>query len=244
MIVVIGLLLFASGAAAQDPSSRVNVSFDVASIRPNTSGSGRMASDLTPGGRLTLTNVSVRDLVRDAYGLRDVQIVGGPPDVLRQRFDIVATAPAGVSAEQVRQMMRALLAERFTFVAHNDQRELPVYELVRVRPEGAVGPRLRPRSDCAGREPAREPPAGGKPPCGGVLVSPGRVAARGMLLSALGFGVDRIVVDKTGLTGHFDVDLEFTPEQVPRPGADQPADLPQAPANGPSVLTALRSSWA
>ena len=64
--------------------------------------------------------------------------------------------------------------------------------------------------------------------------------ARGMLLRDIGFGVDRIVLDRTGLNGHFDVDLEFTPDQMPRLGAELPPDLPPIPANGPSVFTALQ----
>ena len=83
-------------------------SFEVASIRPNQSGSGRVSGDLGSGGRVTLTNVSVRELIRDAFRLRDVQLVGGPPEVLGQRFDIVASAGGNASWEEVRRMMRVL----------------------------------------------------------------------------------------------------------------------------------------
>ena len=232
----IGALALSSQSLAQQSSP----AFEVASIRPNTSGSVRVSSDLSPAGRVTLTNVSVRELIRDAFWARDDQIVGGPPGVLQERFDIVANAGANASAEQVRQMMRALLAERFRLITHTEKRELPAYELVLARSDGRLGPRLRPRPDCAGRPPDTEPPRDGRPPCGGVLASPGRVMARGMLLAEIGFGVDRMVMDRTGLSGYFDVELEYTPEQLPRAGAELPKDLPPIPRDGPSIFTALQ----
>ena len=238
-LIILVLSSVVAGLHAQNSGQRPR-SFEVASIRPNKSGSGRVSGDLSPTGRVTLTNVTVRELIRDAFGLRDVQLVGGPPEVLRQRFDIVANAGGNASAGDIRSMMRALLADRFELVAHSEKRELPVYELVVARSDGRVGPKLRPRPDCAGRPPDIQPPEDGRLPCGGVLASPGRIMARGVLLADIGFGVDRIVIDRTALSGHFDVELEYTPDQLPRPGADLPPDLPPIPQNGPSVFTALQ----
>ena len=122
VLVLAGVGAITLSAQTRAPQSRV--AFDVASIRANTTGSTRVSSDLSPAGRVTLTNVSVRELIRDAFRLRDVQIVGGSPEVLRQRFDIVANAVANVSPEQVREMMRTLLAERFKLATHNEKRDV------------------------------------------------------------------------------------------------------------------------
>ncbi len=233
------LISVATGLQAQSSGQQPR-SFEVASIRPNQSGSGRVSADLGPAGRVTLTNVSVRELIRDAFRLRDVQLVGGPPELLGQRFDIVASAGGNASGDEVRSMMRVLLADRFKLVAHNDKRELPVYELLLARSDGHLGSQLRPRPDCAGRPADIQPPQDGRLPCGGVLASPGRVMARGVLLADIGFGTDRMVVDRTGLSGHFDVDLEYTPDKLPRLGADVPSDLPPIPQDGPSVFTAVQ----
>jgi uncharacterized protein (TIGR03435 family) len=226
--------------SSQPSTPQAGVAFDVASIRANRSGSGRVSSDLSPAGRLTLTNVSVRELIRDAFRLRDVQIVGGAPEILRERFDIVANAGARATAEQVKQMTRTLLVERFHLVTHGERRELPVYELLLARSDGQLGPRLRPRSDCAGRPPDTEPPRDGRRACGGVLASPGRVMAQGMRLEEIGFAVERIIVDRTGLSGYFDLELEYTPDQLPPAVADLPRDLPPIPRDGPSIFTALQ----
>jgi len=64
--------------------------------------------------------------------------------------------------------------------------------------------------------------------------------AQGMRLEEIGFGVDRIVVDRTGLSGYFDLELEYTPDQLPPAGAELPRDLPPIPRDGPSIFTALQ----
>jgi uncharacterized protein (TIGR03435 family) len=191
---------------------------------------------------VTITNAMLRDVIGYAYTLRDIQIVGGPSDLLRERFDIVAGAGANAPVEQVRAMMRTLLAERFSLVVHRELRELEVYELIVARDDRRLGPQLRPRPDCATRPADTEPPEGNRPACGGILFSPGRSSARGMRLTdiAQGWGGDRIVVDKTGLAGFFDVDLEYAPQRLPPPGFELPPGVSLPPADGPSLFTALQ----
>ena len=115
-------------------------------------------------------------------------------------------------------MMQALLAERFNLVVHHETREMGVYDLVLARPDGKLGAGLR-RADCA------------KSGCGNtninntVLHADGRtVADFAQTLSAI---VTRIVIDKTGLAGPFDIDLTWS--------RDQTTDTTQ-----PSIFTALQ----
>jgi uncharacterized protein (TIGR03435 family) len=89
-------------------------------------------------------------------------------------------------------------------------------------------------------------------PCGGGQIFPGTLTARGASIPQIVNGlarlmpnVGRLVVDRTGLTGTFDIDLTWTPEQVPPAAADGPMPMPMPPLdpNGPSLFTALQEQW-
>jgi len=154
-------------------------------------------------------------------------------------------------------MVRGLLAERFKLAVHKETRELPAYELVVARRDGKLGPQLRPSDvDCAalmaaGRARADGPPAlppiGQRVPCS-MRLFPGNFTGGSMrmaqLAAALGRipSINRTVVDKTGLTGTFDFDLSFTPEQMPSENLMPPGapPLPPIDPNGPSLFTALQ----
>ena len=245
---------------AQTPSSSAEATsaaaFEVASIKPNKSGDGRVMLGMAPTGRYTATNVPLRLLMQHSYNLQPFQIIGGPSWITSDRFDIIAKAPAGFTPDQFRPMERALLADRFKLKAHTETREMPIYELVLARADGKLGPNLTPaKTDCeamrgrrAGGPPA--PPQPGQPIECGFMIGIGNMNAGGMPLLELartlsGF-VNRIVVDKTGLKGNYDFHITYTPEArgglpglppgAPPIGADAPAGDP----NGASLFTALQ----
>ena len=127
----------------------------------------------------------------------------------------------------MRLLVRALLAQRFHLKAHTEMRELPVYLLERVRADGPLGPALRatPTSECAAPVaslgPQREP--GSPPPCGVVSASPVRFTARGVAMSQFArnvrdmggmTGVDRIVIDRTGLEGVYSFEFDYRPVET------------------------------
>jgi uncharacterized protein (TIGR03435 family) len=247
--------------------------FEVASVKPNKSGDGRVMLGVQPGGRFTATNVPLRVLIRNAYQLQDFQIVGAPSWIADERFDIVAKAEGGDAmgdpfrAEQNGQpsrgqlMIRALLADRFKLVVHNEEKEMPIYALILARSDGKLGPQLKASDvDCAaiiaaarargGRGPMGPPPdpgRGGPPPQCGVRIGPGNMAVGGspmtQVASSLSIFAGRIVVDKTGLSGAYDFTLTWTPDQMPQrpPGAPEPLvnGVPIDP-NGPSLFTAVQ----
>jgi bla regulator protein BlaR1 len=246
---------------AQAPAS--GPTFEVASVKPNHSGDGRVMFQNQPGGRYTATNVTLRLLIRQAYQLQDFQIIGGPSWLNDDHYDIVAKAdPAqqdargglqrGDGPTPIQLMIRALLAERFNLVVHNEKRDLPIYGLILARSDGRLGPDLKKsETDCAallaaarGRGGALPPPPGpGQPmPCG-VRIGPGNLVMGGsslsQLASSLSMFVGRVVLDRTGLTGPFDINLTWTPDQMPQrpPGAPDP---PPLDPSGPSIFTAVQ----
>jgi bla regulator protein blaR1 len=223
-----------------------NPSFEVASVKPNKSGDQASSSFVLPGSRYTATNVPLRTLVKSAYGLHDTQLVGGPNWINTERFDIRAKAEGYITAsafrDQARLMLRPLLADRFKLVLRRERRDLPVYALVKAGT--GFGPQIRrtePRQ-CNELAVAVPPAPGGAEPgipliCGAEVYRAGHLAARSMALSNLVLNVsrwtDRVVVDRTGLEGKFDWDLQWVPD-------DLTPDSASPPPEGPLLFAALR----
>jgi uncharacterized protein (TIGR03435 family) len=205
----------------------------VASIKPGDPNDQRESILTSPGGRFTAKGVTLRELISEAYDLRDHQISGGPGWMGSARFDIdarpssaveIALGPAGFS--QIRPMIQSLLEERFRLAVHRETKQEPVYELVVAR----GGPKLKEVPDSAnasqsGLHTERQKIVG--------------TAARApMLARVLAGRLGRSVIDKTGLTGKYDFTLEYTPDPGPLAGEQ---DAPPPPdSSGPSLFTALQ----
>ena len=238
-----------AAAASQSPavpaSAANGPAFDVVSVRANRSGADRQSMQLLPGGRAVVTNAPLRRVILTAYGVLPQQLAGGPGWLDTDRFDIVAQASENLAPSapdggpgRAQLMLQRLLAERFKLVVHSETRELPTYELIVARADGRLGPRMSPaRIDCDARQDAYRRGEGPQPPpsdCGGSR-EPGRLWMRGASMASLARAIltgwtGRIVADRTGLTGGFDLDLEFMPDSggVSGPGG-----------NSPSLFTAL-----
>jgi bla regulator protein blaR1 len=260
-------------ARAQPQSQALEVgtqSFASVSIKENTSGDRAISPDPMSVGRFTVKNHPLRALIANLY-FQDGRLWGGP-DWLNDRFDIDAVAEGQPTAREMRLMVRKLLADRFKLAVHKESRDLPLYALVLVRSDGTLGPRMRPSDpDCIadvqakrnGSRRAVPPPVPiGRDtpldqwqlPCGSVASRPsGRMAGRATTMPELAFGgfgpiLGRKVTDKTGLTGYFDFELEFTPAVPPGPPPNPfPKPLPPeqgygrpAPFISASFFTALQ----
>ena len=240
--------------------------FEVASVKRNKSGGGNSGGlRLLAGGGVRNTNATLRMLIRQAYrlGLTD-EIVGGPPWIDTDGFDVDARPAKPVTLAESAYMMRTLLADRFKLVARKESREGPVYALVLARRDGALGPQIkRPAGECVMTVPAfaqAEPkspdtgkssawPPPGRPGrrCGvgpdGDTMKAGSVTMM-TLITVLTPLMDRPVVDKTGLAGMFDFDLRYDGSATPFLGRGRGAavapDVPSDPARAPSVFTALQ----
>ncbi len=205
--------------------------FEVASVRPNTSGKGGAMGPYLAVGRVLGTNVSLGMLVERAYQVFPFQIEGGPNWVNSDRFDIEGKAAGTLSKEQAWQMLQGLLAERFKLALHWETKETSVYEMTVVK----SGVKFK-EGKCVGQP-------GPSNPCGGVSGSRstlmGRVTTVADVASTLAGLLGRVVIDKTGLTGKYDFDLHWTPDETAVKGPGDP-DAPPPDPNGPSIFTALQ----
>lgn len=242
-----------SSPATPSPVGAASLTFEVASVKPNKSGDQRTMIQMPPTGRFTATNIPLRFLLRQAYAVQDFQIVGGPNWLASDRFDIVAKPPDGMTGpEQIRPMLRALLAERFKLVTHNETREMPIYSLVVARADGKLGPKLSDaKVDCEARlsaarrgGPPLDFPAPGQPIECGFMMGPGNMNVGGMpmleLARSLSPIVGRIVIDKTGLKGRYDFQMTYAPEGRGFGAGPVGADAPPVDPNTPSLFTALQ----
>lgn len=207
------------------------ITFEVASVRANTSGS-LSGFRGTKGRTYVATNQRLRNLIAQAYDLPAERIFGGPAwignnssdvrFVTGDRFDITATLPEGSTVQQVPFMLRALLADRFRLVTHSEKRDMPIYAMVTAQRDGQLGPQLRKASiDCQAAEAAGEvipPPKPGEPvrcqrEVGGEIL--GRGQRMDELARILSRFADRPVMNRTGLAGGYDFDLRFPTLNTP-----------------------------
>jgi uncharacterized protein (TIGR03435 family) len=256
----LGLNLSAQTAAPVQPVP----TFEVASVRPNT-GDNKMAFNTLQGARYNAINIPLRLLIMHSYGLQEQQLVGAPAWIASERFDIVAKADGELGPPESRGepsrlqlMMRALLEERFKLKVHRESREVPVYVLVLARADGQLGKELKPSAvDCealakarrGGGPPPEVPKPGERPQCG-ARVGFGELAAGGQplleLVSLLSANVGRSVIDRTGLTGRYDMHLRWTPDRILQRAAGTAPGEPirvngvEIDPNGPSIFTALQ----
>jgi uncharacterized protein (TIGR03435 family) len=200
-------LLLIPAALAQTPQA-----FDVASIRPNHSGSTDSNVDSTAGGRLTVTNETLRELIKLAFSVKGYQIVGAPGWIDSERYDIAAKteSTAKLSLEELKALLRALLADRFSMKSHRETKEGTIYTL-RI---GKDGSRLTRHDDGTGTK--------ARASCGHLLG--GRVTTA-VLATMLSRQLEHDATDETGLPGKYDFQLDWTPDAGPCPGAitDQPS---------------------
>ena len=228
---------------AQAPDS-APTTFDVASVRKNTSGGaagGRF--QIFPGGQFRAANATVRQLVQAAYDFtyERFQIIGGPSWIDDDRYDVqaapVAQSPDSIATPQeIAVRIQALLADRFKLVLRREMREMQLYDLRLTQPDA-----LRANTDtCAPRTPAPKAADDARPYCGlsflpdsgGLehLVGTGvRIPVLARRLQQL---VEAIVVDQTDLAGVYDFALDYV---RPRNFAER-----QDVTDGVSIFTALQ----
>lgn len=215
------LLAVAIACVAQSPA------FEVASVKLNRSRGEQGGISLLPG-RITVTNMTLKGLVRYAYNVRDMQISGGPAWLDSDRWDIAATAGREISDEERRLMLQTLLADRFQLALRRAPKELPVYALTVVR----SGSKLGPNRD--GRKPRINLGASEK----GLLRIVGEDVPIARLTAVLVAQAGRMVIDRTGLEGGFDFHLEWVPDAANLPSINGAKMVPAT--DGPSLFAAVQ----
>jgi uncharacterized protein (TIGR03435 family) len=187
----------ATRAWAQTPGKLPE--FEVASIKPNKTNE-RMYYGMR-NASLTVRNMTVMGLIQIAYGKRDFQISGGPAWIGLECFDIEAKAERPQRATH--DMLKSLLASRFHLTLHRETKETSVYSLVVAR----GGLKMNLSADQS------EPEKGGPKELG-----PGRLVSEGIpmyvIVNLFSNMLGRAVINHTGLTGKYDVNLQPVPESL------------------------------
>ncbi len=207
----ISLVTLCCGAPAQ--SAALPKAFDVASIRVNkTASDGRHHIYSNPAeSQFRAVNLSLRDLLQFAFDLPDSQILGGPAWLDLTMFDVDAKSDPSVDTQlhglpgeqariQKRLMVQALLADRFLLKAHPETRQLPLYALIVAK----GGPRFKPSQ------------------VNGTTIDSWRTHLHvagsddtiGLLARALAQQLGGVVENRTGLSGRFDLSLQWTPDDA------------------------------
>jgi bla regulator protein BlaR1 len=214
--VAIGVMNAPAGRAQSRSAARLE--FEVASVKPHKPEAGPLrVSSSVENGRLNYINVTLKNCIRQAYGLRPYQISGGPGWLTDDRYDVIAKAAGPASKAQIMLMLQTLLADRFKLTYHFETREMPVYTLAIAK----SGLKIKEaKDDGNGME------IGGDPqhPFSARNVSMALFAGTLSRLQEL----DRPVVDGTGLKGIFNFTLDYAPDEAP-----------SSDNAGPSIFTAL-----
>jgi len=222
-IVMIAAAL-AAAARGQNLSTSKLPEFEVASVRAAepTTGTYRANLGSTRHGRVLLTNVTLTDCLRFAFGFSsDSQIAG--PDWIRNRdirFHVAATTPPDTPEDQIRLMLQRLLSERFHLVLHREQRTLPFLALT----AGKKGVKLREAregSDASGNQ-----------------LTPGLIRSNRLTMPVLAMLLSRFmrqpVVDLTEQKGIYEIKLEWTPDPL------HAGNEAETTRSGPSIYSALQ----
>jgi uncharacterized protein (TIGR03435 family) len=203
--------------------------FEVASVKPSGPQSVR-GSKGGPGtsdpGLFSFSSATLQDILFRAYGLEDVQQIVGPKWLDEETYDFICKIPPGTTKEQFQMMLQNLLAERFKLALHHQTKDLPVYELV----TGKNGPKLKESTEASLAKPTAEKDGFPQLPAGRSSWSVrydaqmhAHLIARdepvSALVTALRNSAGRVIFDKTGLTGKYDITLEFNLRPL-APGAE------------------------
>jgi uncharacterized protein (TIGR03435 family) len=212
----------ASSAALASTTDTTAPVYDVMTVKLNKSGSGSMGID-AEAARFSAHNVSLKDLLGTAYGIREELIFGVPASIDSARFDVEAkivdpdpVAIGKLDPEQRHLMLLPLLIQRFQLQTHTEIRTLPVYELVIAK----GGPKLQLSADQTKR-------GNGSTSISNNRKLVGRDLNMERLAGSLSGQVHRTVIDKTGLTGIYDLTLLWSHDD------DAASD------NAPSIFTAV-----
>lgn len=241
-------LVYATQSRAQTPAEPPAVKlpvFEVASIKPDKSGTPVIMLRFTPDG-FNATNSPLKLLIQQAYKVEENQIIGAPSWVNSERYDLEAKVESsdvdklkGLDPEQRMRMLQPVLADRFQLKVHRETRQLPVYELVLAK----AGSKLHEA------KPGDTYPNGIKGPDGHS--GAGLVWFESDQLTCQAVGIDQLtrllaqrlghnVLDKTGLTGKYDFKMQWPPEEGPGAMFDEGEGRNASESSGPSIFTLIQ----
>lgn len=185
---------------AQPREDAKSQSFEVVSVKPSRSDGSHSKS---MPGRYSATNIKVRELIQDAFRVKDFQISRTPNWTDTEGFDIAATtgSSGNLTDKELEPMLQSLLADRFKLRFHRETKELSAYALVVAK----NGPKLIAHSGDAVPDTSIRHGSG-------KLIMSATKATMSRLSDVLGRRTGRTVVDRTGLSGEYDLKLEWAPD--------------------------------
>jgi uncharacterized protein (TIGR03435 family) len=212
------------------PMANADPAFEVATVKPSKPGTpGKL---LTMRGRQYKTfNTTLNDLISVSYDVHTRQIIGGPPWMAADKWDLDAK-PEGEGVpnrKQIDVMVRKLLADRFKLAFHREQRELPVYAIVIAK----NGPKLTKSAGDPNGLPNLLFRGLGVLPVSNATIGDFAMVMQGAVL-------DRPVVDHTGLTGKWDFTLKWTPDETQFGAMGIHPPPPSDNATTPDLFTAIQ----
>jgi uncharacterized protein (TIGR03435 family) len=256
-VITIAILLVTAGYGLFAQSD-LHPAFEAASIKQGASAAGPMdpvSVSYKPGGRMIAMNAPLRLLIQFAYGVHDSphsqplrasQIMGGPAWIDSDGYNIEAKPEANTDQKHAWLMLQTLLADRFRLTLHRETRELSVYDLT-VRNSGIKLPAAK-EANCVSFQPGMTPRSiPGSVDCGyaPLLLSPNGLRLNGRklhmadLVRELALTLGRPVMDKTGFTGEFDLNLNYTDDALAKSPDDPGGNRPPAEPNLSIVFAAM-----
>jgi len=220
-VLVLSFGLLGCGIVGAQQTAGAPTAFAVATIKPSAAdGPANMTGIQIRGNRFATEGTTFLDVFKYAYDVHPSQLVGGPDWLRTEKFDILADPETEKrpSSSQMKVMVQQLLVDRFHITMHHEQRVLSVYALVKTKDE--------PKLIVSTADPNGIPVVGYSPH-GELQVGNATMASLATFLQR--FVLDRPAVDKTDITGHFDLVLHWTPD-----GAPEEASAP------PSLFTAIQ----
>jgi len=217
LVALLVAAVLAAPATAQTPAP----AFTASSITPNTGGGSTTGFQIFPGGQFRATNATVRQLVQAAYDFQfeRFQIVGGPAWIDVDRFDVQATPAVDAATseriatpQEIAGRVQALLADRFNLVMRRETRLLGRFDLVVARPgvvKQTAGTCAPPGQSQAAADTRLRCGFSYLPDAGDVQRVVGQSVTIADLARRLQGSVEAVIVDKTGLTGRYDVTLDY-----------------------------------
>lgn len=211
--------------------------FEVASIRPAqepTADRPVLWGIRSDPEQITYSHQTLLGLIGSAYNVGPERISGGPDWIRSDPYDIVAKVPQGIPSARIPLLLQALLADRFDLVLRHETKEASVYAMV----AGKGGPKFKPSADVSGLDDSGAPKALSSVPlrivAGGAKmgICCGRAelhrVTMAMFAELLAAETDRSIIDRTGISGVFEISLHWAVEDAPETASE------------PSIYTALQ----
>lgn len=241
LVVLLTLPVLAGDQTPSPTAADQRPRFETASVKPNRSPDAGRNNSFSPG-RWTYVNMPLADYIYNAFSYPSQRVLGIPDWARGEKYDITAIHNPEYRpfSRQTNEMLQRLLEERFSLQAHRETRDMPVYELVATRTDG-LGPNMRVATlDCSPAAIAN------RAQCG-LRISTGLIEGKSVdwrtIVGQLPSQVGRTVIDKTGLTGLFELRFEWNPDPALMQSPEAVASATAAaatPGERVNIFTALQ----